>query len=236
MDNKKYKDKYFSILGDSLSTFEGISQPTNAVFYDKQRKEESRVTTVSKTWWGQVIDRLGAKLLVNNSISGSMVIRHEKCVYPSYGCSDERTSALSKEGVMPDVIMVYLGTNDWGSYTRPRATVKQIEEQDLENFEVAYDVMLQKLRKNYPNSEIWCMTLATSTWSRAEDFRFVYYNNGWHISEYSDTIRKCAIKHGCKVIELFKNAPPYDTFEGIHPCVEGMNTLAEQVLKSLEIQ
>ena len=73
MDISKYKDKNFSILGDSISTFEGVSIPKNASYYDLGRKLSSGVTTVINTWWGCVLERLDAKLLVNNSISGSTV-------------------------------------------------------------------------------------------------------------------------------------------------------------------
>ena len=69
MNIDKYKNKYISILGDSISTFEGCSEPKDAAFYNIERKIISHIATLSDTWWGQVIEKLGAKLLVNNSIS-----------------------------------------------------------------------------------------------------------------------------------------------------------------------
>ena len=94
-----YSGKYFSILGDSISTLKGYSYPLDAVFYDELNMLKSDVTSVQKTWWWQVIDNLGGNLLVNNSFSGSMVTKHPLCEIPSYGCSDERTSSLSKNGL-----------------------------------------------------------------------------------------------------------------------------------------
>ena len=74
--NKDYKNKYFSILGDSISTFEGISEPKDAAYYNTSRKMSSGIITLSDTWWGQVVEGLKGKLLVNNSWSGSTVCWH----------------------------------------------------------------------------------------------------------------------------------------------------------------
>ena len=68
-----YKEKKFSILGDSISTLQGYSEPDYAAFYDTAHKLKSGVLTPSDTWWGIVIERLDGELLVNNSISGSTV-------------------------------------------------------------------------------------------------------------------------------------------------------------------
>ena len=76
MNIDKYKNKYISILGDSISTF--------AAFYNIERKIISHIATLSDTWWGQVIEKLGAKLLVNNSISGSTVTWHPSYEIQSY--------------------------------------------------------------------------------------------------------------------------------------------------------
>ena len=159
-----YKNKFFSILGDSVSTLEGYSEPEFAAFYDTAQKLATDVLTPLDTWWGQVIDRLGGELLVNNSFSGSTVCRHPRHEIPSYACSDERTSALDRSGVMPDVIMVYMGTNDWGCGTAIRQEEDCSRVKDLSGlFFTAYESMLEKLQKNYPHAEIWCMSFYTTT-------------------------------------------------------------------------
>ena len=65
------------------------------------------------TWWGKVIDYFGGELLVNNSWSGCRVTKlpNSNMLFPS-GCSDERTGDLHINGIMPDVIIIYLGFND----------------------------------------------------------------------------------------------------------------------------
>lgn len=66
----KYNGKYFSVLGDSVSTFEGFTEPDYAVFYTFGQKIASGVLSYPDTWWGRVINAFGGKLLVNNSFSG----------------------------------------------------------------------------------------------------------------------------------------------------------------------
>lgn len=141
-----YKNKLFSVFGDSISTLDGYSEPDDAVFYDGLRRLEANILSPDDTWWGQVIRQLGGELLVNNSFSGSMVTKHRNCMFPSYGCSDERTAALGRDGLLPDVIMVYMGTNDWGYGVKPTPETPS-EEGDISVFSVAYKCMLEKLQK-----------------------------------------------------------------------------------------
>ena len=62
-----YQGKYFSVLGDSISTLDGYNPPENAVFYDWKNKMIFDVYTPSDTWWGYVIESLGGQLLVNDA-------------------------------------------------------------------------------------------------------------------------------------------------------------------------
>lgn len=228
----KYKGKYFSILGDSITTFEGVSEPKEGVFYDTSKKIASGVTTADKTWWGIVLKELGGKLLVNNSISGSTVTGNSLFDYQSYGCSDLRTSSLGADGVNPDIIIVYLGTNDWGKGIKIRVeNSSDFEESNI--FSNSYAIMLEKIKRNYPDAEVWCFTLATSFCSAVDSYEFPYYYNGIHILEYCESIRQNAKKYGCRLIELFSDIKPFDTFDGAHPNVDGMRTLADNILANL---
>lgn len=49
MNIKKYKDKKISILSDSISTFDGVSMPDGASFYDTNNKLSSNVIAVCDT-------------------------------------------------------------------------------------------------------------------------------------------------------------------------------------------
>lgn len=227
----RYQDKRFSILGDSISTFEGYSQPEWAAYYDVAHKLEADVIVPLDTWWGQVIDRLGGTLLVNNAFSGSSVAKHPQYEIPSYGCSDERTRALDCDGISPDVIMVFMGCNDFGREMPPLPSPGR--EQDPGVFSVAYERMLTSLQKNYPDAELWCFTLPVSTWSQEPDFVFHRVRGGHHIEEYCRVIRACAEQVGARVIELYSEAPLYDTIDGLHPNRDGMKAVADRVLEQL---
>lgn len=217
----QYNGKYFSILGDSISTLVGYNPPECAVFYDWGNKCLSDVYTPEDTWWGQVIDALGGQLLVNHSWSGSLVCRHPSCEIESYGCSDARTGALGAEGRTPDVIMILLGLNDrgWGMRITPGGG-----EDGLSVFSVAYEVMLEKIKRNYPQAEVWCMTLPLS---RGGAFQGAV---GRRITDYCQAIRACGEKAGCKVVDLYRPEQPYETVDGKHPNAEGMKTIAAAVL------
>lgn len=232
---KSYQNQCFSVLGDSISTLNGYTEPDYAAFYREMTKFEANVFIPEDTWWGQVIERLGGFILVNNSYSGSTVVKRKGKRYDveSYGCSDERTAGLSRDGVEPDVIMVFTGTNDWG-YRTQLSPVDVSEKEDISIFSVAYETMLTKLKKNYPNAEIWCFTLPISKWSEKENFVFPYREGEWHIQNYCNTIRDCAEKQGCRVIDLYHYPIPYDTIDGAHPNADGMKTLADAVIAQLE--
>ena len=229
----RYQNKLFSILGDSMSTFGGYSEPGDAIFYDTARKYQAGLLSWEDTWWGQVIARLGGTLLVNNSISGSMVSKHRLCEVPTYGCSDERTSGLGRNGEDPDVIIILMGTNDWGGRIKPALEAGD-DENNLAIFAVAYRGMIEKLRRNYPNAEIWCLTLPVSTCKKRPDFVFPHRFSDWHIEEYCREIRACARDCGCRLIDLYRSAEPYDTIDCFHPNADGMKTLSEAVLQELQ--
>lgn len=232
-DFSTYQNKLFSILGDSIGTLEGYNPPDYEVFYRGETCYDAEIFLPSDTWWGQVIDALGGELLVNNSLSGSLVCKHPMCEIPSYGASDERTAMLGKNGRLPDIVMVWLGTNDRGYAMKPAADPG--EEYDLSIFSSAYRIMLEKIQRNYPNALILCFTLGVSRCAAQPSFCFSRCYGGRDITEYCDVIRDCAKKRNCRLIDLYSetSAEPYDTMDGLHPNAEGMKTIARAVLRQL---
>ena len=210
-----YNDKYFSVLGDSMSTLQGYSVPEDAAFYAHGRCREFGVFVPEDTWWGQVIEALGGRLLVCDAFSGSTVSRDPLCDYPSYGCSDERTGNLHREDICPDVIMVLLGANDRGMRVAAKG------EQDW-CFEGAYSLMLRKLRRSYPRAEIWCMTVPTPQNAPLID-----------PDPYSQAVRDIGTETGCRVLELALPDGRYTSPDNLHPDREGMRIIAERILSQI---
>lgn len=242
----KYFGKQFSILGDSISTLEGYNPKGYKLFYTGEASERSGVKDMEDTWWGKVIDYFGAELLVNNSWSGSRVTKlpQRDTLFPS-GCSDERTGRLHIGSVMPDVIIVYLGTNDWfygvqveeerkGFYDDTTGVfVDGYIQGDETVFSVAYTRMLDRIKSNYPSAEIFCCTLNETYMASKPTFAFPHSPGGIHIDRYNNVIRHLAALKGCALIDLSDAHLPYDAVDGSHPTAFGMRTLAALMLHRL---
>ncbi len=226
--NINYQGKYFSVLGDSVSTLVGYNPSECEVFYGWSRMCQAGIQSSSDTWWGQVIEVLGGRLLVNHSWAGSLVCKHPLCEIQSYGCSDARTSALGGDGQVPDVIMVLLGINDWG---HGMCVFPEEGASDLAVFSVAYEAMLNKLRQNYPEAEIWCITLPRcETGERA----FPHRRADRHFDRYCEAICTCGEKAGCRVLDISRTGELYELFDDYHPSAKGMKTISAAVLRALE--
>lgn len=227
--NKKYLGKRFSILGDSISTLDGFNPSGYNVFYKTEKSEQASVFQPCDTWWGMVIEHLGGVLEVNNSWSGSWVSKlplGDK-LFPS-ACSEERTGGLHKNS-HPDVILVYIGINDWASGAMLKGS-------DEDSFEGAYDLMLKRIKSNYPNAEIWCCTIAQSFISTNPNVSCRYCCGGWHMEDFNKCIRTAVENNACGLIDFYSYHTPYDTIDLTHPNRSGMKTIFEMVLKAMGVQ
>lgn len=217
------------------------------VFYENNRLLESGVCGVSDTWWGRVIDFFQGVLLVNNSWAGSRVGRLEgsEALFPS-GCSEERTSGLHgcrrmgfPRNIAPDIIMIYLGTNDW-TFGTPLFP-EDGHGEDCCYFSTAYGKMLGDIRKKYPKAEVWCCSLSTTFMSGNIIFKFPYNYKGVHINMYNEIIRQKTLQYqeipggSIKYIDMYKYKKPYETIDGSHPNQSGMIVIAELILREMEL-
>ena len=228
---QRYQGKYFSIFGDSISTLEGCNPVGYSVFYTGLNCKRARVYTVEDTWWGQVIQQLGGQLLVNNAWSGSRVSQTpgREGLFPA-GCSDERTSSLHTGTAAPDVIIVYLGINDYIGGCGGRSLTRSLFCSDMHYFGDAYFAMLEKLTRHYPQAEIWCCTLAPSSIAAYPEFVFPAEYEGRSAERFNDEIRAAACHFGCRLLDLYAAQTPYDSIDGTHPTRAGMATLARIML------
>lgn len=232
--SNKYFRKKFSILGDSISTLDGYNPQGYKVFYSEENCAKSGVINIHDTWWDKVISFFGGELLVNNSWSGSRVTKlqvNDK-LFPS-GCSDERTSLLHIDSVIPDVIIVYLGTNDWAFGAKQSDSTEGLGNDEHECFSCAYDIMLKKIKKNYPSADIWCCTLSETYMSSKPTFKFPHKYAGIHIEVYNEIIREVVYKNACRLIDLYNFHIPYDAVDGSHPTKDGMDTIAVEIIRSV---
>ena len=244
---KDYAGKNFSVLGDSITTLEGYSPSGYRVYYGGGNLKKTGVTRMSDTWWGKVIEFFGGNLLKNNSWSGSRVAKAPDSdeIFPS-ACSDERTSALGDGEIPPDDIIISLGANDWDKGAVPGAKRPAVYDEntgkckggfsggeDIEIFSVAYDLMLKKLKRNYPNAEIWCATMAKTYISSDPSHEFVIDYAGYSVYDYNAAIRSAAFENGCNVADLYAFGWAYDSVDGSHPTAEGMSVMANMICRCM---
>lgn len=235
--NNPYYQKQFSILGDSISTLDGYIPEGYRCFYSGENCNKSGVIEMRDTWWGKVIDFFGGELLVNNSWSGSRVTKlpDTESFFPS-GCSDERTRRLHINDVEPEVIIIYLGINDFANGVKifyDSFETVLFTGEFPETFADAYELMLLNIRNGYPKAEIWCCTLNTTCMTANLSFEFPYNYTGIHIEEYNRIIVNIALSQDCKIIDLYDYNMPYDSIDGTHPNQSGMNTLATMIIRSI---
>lgn len=222
----EYEGKYFSVVGDSISTLKGYIPEGYALYYDDYAKKLAGIETPSDTWWGRIIDVLGGKLLKNNSWSGSTVSYHAEFTPGSFACLDSRMSLLGDGNVRPDVIMIYMGVNDWASGT-------PVDGEDETTFCGAYRIMLGHIKEHYPDARVWCISPAVSTKRDEPLFEFPYRLGGIHLREYAEAIGRVAEEFGCTFVDANKNRTLVTALDGIHPDKNGMMTLADEILKRI---
>ena len=245
-NENSYFGKKISILGDSVSTLIGYNPENSKVFYNQENCKRAGITSSMDTWWGILLDYFGSELLVNNSWSGCMVtkIPGQNDAFPS-AYSKRRTNELHQMNVTPDVIIVYVGINDWAHGIRVTRKQKRRglfsrlfggkegSEVDYGIFSDAYRKMLSRLRHSYPKAEIWCCTLTASYMSKNPAFLFPFSYGGENIETYNNCIRGISSEYGCRLIDFYRYGIPYDSVDGSHPNIYGMRALAYMAILSM---
>lgn len=215
-----YTGKTLSILGDSISTFDGYIPEGNVTYYPT-----GTVTTVSDTWWYKLMTALGMTLNVNNSWSGSRVTTTGGD--SSAGCG-ARSEAL---GTTPDVIIVWMGINDFnnevalGTYDGTTAIPETTT-----TFREAYGIMLNKILTAYKTSEVWVCTLPQCERNGESDFPEIN-GNGVALAEFNKAILELANAFGVKVLDhnkcglTYQNMSVYNP-DNLHPNKDGHSLVA----------
>lgn len=244
--NPKLRKK-ISILGDSISTFNGYSK----CLYPYYWGNNNDVLNKDMTWWGIVAKKLGMTIECNNSVGGALVSGVATIA------GNVRANDL---GTNPDVILIYMGVNDFntattstdfhlGTYTGDTVFVENVW-----TFSTAYATMLNKVFTTYPNAKVFCMTLISTEGYMTDNgdgtFTPTYANtdaDGNTLEKYNKVIRGVARHFGAEIIETSEcgitdyNASEhfadYDatTKYHIHPNARGMQKIANKVIEKLKL-
>ena len=173
--------KKVSILGDSISTFYAEGSVMNSYYRGENQfyypTYSPTVETVDLTWWYQLLNNTGMTLGINNSWSGSTAAGTNV----SSGVQDSRIDTLDENGT-PDIVIIYLGTNDCASAFT------------VEVFAEAIETIVAKV-KALGVSDIFITTLGYSA-----------YNSGKYSDEnriaYNAEIRRIAGEQNCGIVPL----------------------------------
>lgn len=219
---------YFSILGDSISTYYGYNPKNFSVFYDQAHCLCNGLNDVTDTWWSQVISHFNGELSVNNSYSGCRVTGNN---FPAANSMTRLN--FFKAGIVPDYILVYIGFNDFGYGVMTSKEKLSFSKNPL-YFKDAYQLLLKNLKKLLPDTKIICGTLMET---------YIKYNSEWQFptsrpnrpdfDEYNDIISHMAAKESVYLADLHQQSK-YETLDGTHPTVQGHQELANAWINELE--
>lgn len=244
--------KTYSILGDSISTFKGCLKSDDrnytgaayAYFYPKEYMND-----VNKTWWRRMEALTGLSLLCNCAWSGSQTCGNSLATNTAAaGCSTRRVTDLSKDGIAPDIIIIFIGINDlrdsnscqlgtWDGNSEIPA-----ESNNVNKFSDAYALMVKKVMANYPLSEIYCCTILESnnaSWDIEKPSEYPCKNSrGNTTDDWNTTIKMVANSLGAKIIDMHAcgiNFFNITTFTGdrLHPNTRGAALMAKQAARDL---
>ena len=202
--SNRFNGKSFAIIGDSISTYLNYVPEGFATFYPYPTAD---VSDYNMTWWMQVINKMGGTLFANNSYSGSCVS----------GGATSATKLMSRleytqiSGETPDVILIYMGSNDCASSGITAS-----------GFDKDYSTMIENLKLLCPDSEIILMTLLTSPFYDIDNQK-----------EYNDIIISKGEEFGLKVLDLSKASLAGHLVDSAHPAYSGMQVFANKVIEEL---
>ena len=262
-----------SVIGDSISSYEGVSnnktynplylstaEATFGTYYGNTTHSDYDTyaeVTRKDTWWQQVADTLDMQLLVNNSWSGSFIVKD-----PALGNNTEYGVAAYKDRCVnlhigenkPDMIAVFLGTNDIGNYTTTKigskADIDTASERNALYTNVgkfstpstsiaAYYIMLSRMVDTYPKAEIYCMlptiwqddmasgyTDALNTFNEGVRYLVDYFAEQGSKVYLVDLAKDCGLVNDPVVRD-------YYYCNDVHPGLAGMDMISTCVLSEI---
>lgn len=206
-----------SILGDSISTFYKEGSEMNSYYTGENQfyypLYSATIKTVDLTWWYKLIKNNNMELGINNSWSGSCA----SGTITSAGQTDGRINTIDDNGT-PDVVIIYLGTNDCASAVSTK------------EFTAAIETMIKKINA-LCNTQIFITTLG-----------YAEYNNGKYSDaarvEYNAAIIRLAEQYECGIVPLDEYIldDNYSIYLGdrLHYNAKGANLLSLVYEKSIK--
>ncbi len=206
--------KMLSILGDSISTYKGISNDifanstigANPYFYSED-------FPLDKMYWMRIIKDLNLTLCVNNSWSGGNLSGVD-----DYSSGVNRVEHLSRnDGTSPDIIIIFMGINDLGRGV------------DTAVFFADYEKTSNTLKAKYPEANVCCVNLPDRGYLKERT------------EEFNKSINSAVINAGDNffVADFYHSKLNNDfyymnTVDGLHPDEDGMKIIADIIEEAIK--
>lgn len=242
IEQMKLSGKKVSIIGDSISTYNGYIPSGYRYYYPR-----GDIQNVNDTWWMSLINETGLVLLKDAAWSGSGVTGNSEGA-ASAACSTQRVSDLADGDTKPDIILIYISTNDWAGSTIEVPDSREIGSFDsrseipaegtITNISDAYALMLYKIRTTYPQARVYCITNIEGR--QTEDQTYPIENDhNQTIHQVNHAITEIAHIFGATVVDLetcgihYWNVSSYTVDGTLHPNKAGAALIKEAVKAKL---
>ncbi len=212
INTDSFADKKMSILGDSVSTFDGWSNNpeinstlgSNAVEYFGNNHG---ISSVNETWWKQLADETGMEILVNNSYSGDKVCNH----------AQQRSLQLhNNEGETPDVVFVFMGVNDVRGFC------------GVTKFKTNYTQIIKNITRNYPDAEVYLLNMVYYLYESESICNVIKSVANTYGCTYVDVRNNAGIN-----ASNYTNYMAADETEKLHPNSAGMDLITDCVIEAM---
>ena len=248
--------KYVSVLGDSISTFQGYSNDAgvnstiggNGPRYDTGAADTKPgsyclLESVNDTWWMHFANRSGMKLLVNNSWAGSQVFGGQtsdgRVIPAAYleRCVNLHDDTLADNPenapIHPDVIFVYLGINDY-NFNRSNVGTGPVDYESLVNEDGTYITP-----STFGEAYGILLHKMQNAYPNAQIFAMTLLPENLYSvdlaawEQHNAYIRAAAQYYGIPLVDLAENcAITWDNYSGymidkIHPTTAGMALISD---------
>lgn len=211
------ENAYVTIVGDSISAFEGWIPSGYAPCYVYTK--QNGILTANDMWWKLTQKALGFKLGVINAYAGT-------CVMKQYGTySTENLSRLQQSmpanNITPNIMILYIGNND--------ALVADL---NVLEFEASYRNMINNIYMLFPDIQIFVSTMSYEKYYLGKDG----YEEHLVIRDgVNNAVKKLAEEFNLPLID-FASAYTDDSklYDTIHPNSLGMMALSEVAIKAMK--
>lgn len=215
-------EAYVSIIGDSISAFEGILPKGYAHCYCYTKT--NGCLTLNDMWWKILQSEIGYKQGVVNAYAGTTVMKKYHTSYATENLTRLKQSVPANL-IGPDIIVLFIGAND-----------SLVSDVSITEFEKSYRNMIENIYSILPNVQIFIGNLAYEKYYESKDG---YQSHLQIVENINQLLSNLAKEYELPLIN-FKDAYDKDTddyntlYDTIHPTALGQRLLATKAIEAFK--